>query len=167
MKKNLLNIILFQLGWFVCIWGGNAYAIAYTTAALLIHHFFVIQHERVREWAFINVVTVTGALWDAVVVFGSWINYTKTDILGIPVWLVCLWMLFATTLRHSLVWLQRNTILTALLGLIFGPLSYWAGTQWGGAHMSEPTTTALLVIGLGWFFLLPCYAKIAQRLNAS
>ena len=164
MNKTLLNLVLFQCGWFVCIWGVNTYAIAYTAVALLIHHFFVAQ--RGREWILVIIVALTGVLWDAFVASSGWMSYSKPDVLGIPIWLICLWALFATTLQHSLVWLQRRTLLAALFGLIFGPFSYWAGTHWGGAQLGQPTTISLLAIGLGWFVLLPSYTKIAQRLQA-
>ncbi len=163
MTKNLINIVLFQLGWFICVWGVNAYALTYTLVALLIHHFFIMRNH--REWLLIGIVTLTGVCWDTWVAHNGWMIYHSLDVFGLPIWLMCLWLLFGTTLQHSLIWLQSKPLWAATLGLIFGTLSYWAGSQWSAAQIGSPVNTALLMIGLGWLVLLPCYFKIAQRLN--
>ena len=62
MKKTILNLAIFQLGWIVCVVGGDLYAIAYTAFALLIHHWYVL--EKNSEWQLITIVTVVGSLWD-------------------------------------------------------------------------------------------------------
>ena len=48
-----------------------------------------------------------------------------------PLWLMALWMSFATTVRHSLRWLNGRPILQASLGLIGGPLAYLTGESLG------------------------------------
>lgn len=55
----------------------------------------------------------------------------------IPLWLMLLWALLATTLRHCLAWTARPWWLASLLGGVAGPLSYYAGGNWPAC--SSPT----------------------------
>ena len=58
MQKIILNLVIFQLGWIVCVVGGDFYAMAYTAIALLVHHRYVL--EKNSEWQLIAIVTVVG-----------------------------------------------------------------------------------------------------------
>lgn len=48
-----------------------------------------------------------------------------------PLWLMALWLSFATTIRHSLGWLTGRPVLQVLLGLVGGPLAYLGGESLG------------------------------------
>jgi hypothetical protein len=100
VKKILINLALFQVGWLVCVVGGNLYAIAFTLAALLVHNWLVLGSR--AEWKLIASVVVVGCLWDMAMVKTGVISFPKAGLLGIPLWLICLWTLFATTFMHQL-----------------------------------------------------------------
>ena len=99
MKKNLLNLVLFQIGWLVCVLGGNLYAMAYTVGALAIHQWRVFEYN--HEWRLIAGLTLAGCLWDILLAANGVMRYPGAEALGIPLWLICLWSLFATTLPVS------------------------------------------------------------------
>ena len=161
MRRILLNLLIFQVGWFVCVLGGNLYALIYTPLALIVHQRLVLEH--VKEWYTIALVCTTGFLWDALMAVYGIINYTESDFIGLPVWLICLWLLFATTFHHSLRWLSNQLWLAAIFAAIFGPLSYWAGSELSSAYIGLPVISSLLIIAAGWGLLFPAGIFIAAK----
>jgi hypothetical protein len=154
MKKPLINLALFQLGWLVCVLGGNIYAAVFTSLALLIHGWLILDDR--REWKLIAVIVFCGCLWDISMAQIGVIHFTDTMIAGIPLWLVCLWLLFATTFRHSLLWLRRYLWLAVPLGGVFGPLSYWFGADLAEVELRAPVFASLAIMAAGWAVLFPC-----------
>ena len=163
MKKIIINLLLFQVGWLVCVIGGDLYAIVYTLLALLAHQWLVA--DGVAEWKFIAVVAAAGCIWDISMARGGVIDFADASLLGIPLWLVCLWLLFATTFRHCLLWLSNRPGLALALAAVFGPASYWAGSQLSDATLAAPLFAALAVMALGWAILFPTGIYYAGRLK--
>ena len=163
MKKILLNLALFQVGWVVCVLGGNTWAIAYTVPALLVHAWLVSENP--AEWKMVAAAVVVGCLWDISMAMGGIITYAEATFVGIPLWLICLWFLFATTFMHCLLWLSRYRLLSIVLGAIFGPATYWAGASLSDAVLTTPLVTSLAVMALGWAILFPAGLIYAGKLN--
>lgn len=163
MKKILLNLALFQIGWLVCVIGGNLYAVAFTLLALLIHNWLVLSSH--TEWKLIAAVVVVGCLWDMTMANTGVINYADANLLGIPVWLICLWLLFATTFMHGLFWMQRYLWLAVIFAGVLGPASYWFGSQLTDASFGLPLATSLAIMAAGWAVLFPCGIYYAGRLK--
>src|SRR5690606_35510821 len=81
----------------------------------------------------------------------------------IPVWLICLWVLFATTVNHSLYWLAPYPWLAALLTGFFAPVSYYAGVQLSDAQLSQPHWQPLLAVACGWGIVFPVALGFCKR----
>ena len=165
MVKTLINLGLFQLGWLVCVLGGNLYAAAYTLLALVLHHWLVLDNR--REWLLIAAAVVVGCLWDIAMAQSGVIRYDGGILAGIPPWLVCLWLLFATTFSHSLFWLRAFPWLAALMAAVFGPASYWFGSQLADAELREPLLGSLAVMAVGWGLLFPLALQLAANLKST
>jgi hypothetical protein len=153
MRIKILNLVMFQLGWAVCVFGGNSMAVVYSVFALSIHHRYVVKSY--AEWRLIGWVTLIGITWDSLLVFFGLIVYPDAVWLNLPVWMVCLWILFATTFMHSLDWLSRYCWFCIILGAVFGPMSYWAGVEFSDTFFGASTITSMLVIAAGWAILFP------------
>ena len=164
MKKILINLALFQIGWFVCVVGGDIYAVAFTLASLIIHNWLVLSSP--AEWKLIGIVVVVGCLWDVLMVQTGVISYSDPTLLGIPIWLLCLWLLFATTFMHSLLWMNRQLPLAMVFAAVMGPASYWLGSNLTDAELGPPLQTSLLVMAVGWALLFPCGIYYAGRLKS-
>jgi hypothetical protein len=165
VKKTLINLALFQLGWLVCVLGGNLFAVAFTLVALLLHQWLVLDNP--REWVLIGVIMLAGCLWDAAMAHSGVIRYTDGFVLGIPLWLVCLWLLFATTFMHSLLWLRRYLWLAAALAAGLGPLSYWFGCNLTEAELRAPLPGSLAIMAVGWALLFPTGIYFAGKVNSN
>ncbi|ARN76298.1 hypothetical protein BST96_04430 [Oceanicoccus sagamiensis] len=164
-NKKLLNAALFQLGWFACVLGGDVVAFVVTVAILCIHELFIVNKR--FEWPLITIIALTGFVVDnALTQFGVF-SFQSPSLLYIPLWLLCLWVLFATTLNHSLGWLKERLWLAALLGAISGPMSYLAGSKLADVALSTPPLFSMLCISLCWAILLPAFYYYIRSREAS
>lgn len=165
MKIKLLNFGIFQVGWLVCVLGGDIYALGFTAAALALH-FGLISRNR-NEWKLIAGVVVVGCLWDILMVKSGVIRFGEAvPGLGLPLWLVCLWALFATTFMHSLSWLGSRPLLAVAAAALGGPASYWIGSDLANASLQLPLPVSLSIMAAGWALLFPCGIYCAGRLKS-
>ena len=163
MKKILINIVLFQVGWVICVVGGNLYAIAFTVPALLLHNWLVLSGR--VEWKLIAIVALVGSLWDIGMAQTGVIEYGDAVLFGIPLWLICLWLLFATTFMHALFWLRRYPWLAAVLAGVLGPATYWIGSRLTDASLAMPLWFSLGTMAVGWALLFPFGLYYAGKLK--
>jgi hypothetical protein len=161
MKKIVLNLVIFQVGWMIAVLGGNIYAALYTTFAIVIHQWFVLKDA--SEWKLIGITMFVGCAWDITVAQTQILIFPSQEFFGIPLWLVCLWLLFATTVQHCLRWLQTRLVLAAFVAAVFGPFSYWLGAQISHVKMAEPLWLSIVVISLGWAVIFPIGMYLARK----
>lgn len=156
MMKNwqymLLNIAMFQVGWAACVLGGNTVAIIYTLIAVLLHVQFFIKSK--VELYIIIAFTFVGVMWDSLLIYFGALSFPDSTVLT-PLWLACLWLLFACTLNHSLAWLKSKLLIAAVLAAVAAPLSYLAGIKLGAASVAISMPVSMLIIALGWMIILP------------
>jgi len=72
-----------------------------------------------------------------------------------PAWLVAIWMIFSSTLRNSLGWLAGRYWIAAVLGGIFGPVSYYAGQKFGSLGLGGNVQFAVATLSVLWAVLMP------------
>ncbi len=130
-------------------------AFVVTVAILCIHELFIVKKR--FEWPLIAIIAVTGFIVDNALTQLGVFSFQSPSLLFIPLWLICLWVLFATTLNHSLDWLKDRLWLAALLGAISGPMSYLAGSKLADVSLSSPPLFSLLCISVCWAILLPAF----------
>ncbi len=150
MLEKAANALLFQVGWFACVVGGNS-AWLVLVLAMLVGHWAWQGDGRLMIEAFVLGVVLDSALmWLKVYDFhpNGWL---------VPLWLALLWPLLATTLRHCLAWTARPWWLAAAVGAVGGPLSYYAGGRLAGVGFGYGvgvTMAGLAVVWAGMFVLL-------------
>ena len=164
----LANFILFQIGWFACVLGG-AYDRPWlgTGVALAIVAWHVGRAPRWRAALILVLASAgIGAAADSVPVAAGWVRYASGTVVpgAAPVWLVAMWMLFATTLNVSLRWLQRYPLAAVALGAIGGPLAYWGGARLGAMEFVAPVA-ATAALAIGWAVLTPLLLRLARRFD--
>ena len=161
MNKLIFNLVVFQTGWMVAVLGGNIYAAFYTIFAIVIHQWFVLKDA--SEWKLIGIIVFVGCAWDIAMAQTKILVFPSAALFGIPLWLVCLWLLFATTIQHCLRWLQTRLVLAAFFASVFGPFSYWLGAQISHVKMAEPLWFSIVVIGFGWAAIFPFGLHLARK----
>ena len=168
MPLIITNFILFQVGWFACIWGARldiAWLGPIIVLAILIFHLSMAINP-LKEMQLIFLTLLVGGLWDSFMVISGWLVYDTGMFSNhfAPYWILSMWVLFATTFNVSLRWMKQRLILAALLGGTAGPLAYYAGSQLGAATMPDVLITSL-VIALGWSLLMPLLMWLSNRFD--
>lgn len=162
MLKSLANAVLFQCGWFACVLGGDSGWLLVVGAVLAIHLLWISSWS--REGRVILAVTLLGTVVDtALSTFGVF-HFSFPGPL-IPFWLVLLWALLATTLRHCLAWSAQPWWRASVLGAVGGPLSYYAGSQLAGVSFGYGTAPTLIGLALLWALVFPVLHWIARQLG--
>ncbi|WP_166268223.1 DUF2878 domain-containing protein [Marinobacter caseinilyticus] len=160
--RNVLNFVLFQIGWLVCVLYPGMLTAATAFCLVGVHLVLVSQRPR-QEFQFIVLGTAVGALLD-----GLWFRTgVMTDTSGAavvwtPVWIVGVWAVFMTTLAHSLSWVKQRVWLPYVLAPIAGPFAYWSASRLGAVTLPD-LTVSLLALALGWFVVFPLLLHIQQR----
>ncbi|MGI9277032.1 MAG: DUF2878 domain-containing protein [Endozoicomonas sp.] len=150
--KQIVNYLLFQAGWFACVLGGDQIALITTLVILFIHLRWIGQWRMERELLAISLIL--GSAIDSFLGNLEILIFPGDGRL-LPVWLACLWLLFGTTLRHSFDWAREHRLASALLGMIGGPASYYAGTKLTNVSLMEPTWLTLLILAVIWAAVIP------------
>ncbi|MGY2361850.1 DUF2878 domain-containing protein [Pseudomonas azotoformans] len=160
MLKTLANAVLFQCGWFACVLGGDSLWLLVGLAALAIHLLWISSWA--EDGRLILGVTLLGTLIDTLLRTVGFFQFSEPGPL-IPLWLIMLWALLATTLRHCLAWSTQPWWRAALLGAVGGPMSYYAGSQLAGVSFGYSLGASLVALALLWALLFILLANAATK----
>jgi hypothetical protein len=159
MLKNLANAALFQCGWFACVLGGDGPWLLIGVAVLAVHLLWISSWA--KDGALMIGVTVAGTLLDTLLRALGVFQFSEPGPL-IPFWLMLLWALLATTLRHCLAWSARPWWRAAVLGAVGGPLSYYAGSQLAGVEFGFDVAPTLIGLALLWAVVFVGLHRLAR-----
>ncbi|MFT6733747.1 MAG: hypothetical protein ACJAS9_001937 [Polaribacter sp.] len=88
-------------------------------------------------------------------------NYASPDYF-LPSWLFLIWLSFGLTFNGCYRWLENYSIwLAVLLGVIFGPLTYWLASRLAPFEILEPITFTVFS-SLFWGVLFGISIKISK-----
>lgn len=166
--RLVANVVTFQLGWFACVLGG-AYgqplpAVAVAAAICLAH---VARASAPRdELVLILIAGGVGAACELTLLALGLLAYPAghAELLGVPAWMIALWMLFATTANVSLRWLRERTALAIACGALGGPLAYFGGVQLGALEFTRPVASPVAV-AVAWAVLFPVLLRFARHFD--
>jgi hypothetical protein len=171
--KRLINAIGFQTGWWASIVGvGHGLELpAMALCGVLVGLHLRLIHptaHRAQEIKLTAVALGLGIVVDSVLQYFSIIQFYGWVLWQLsPFWLWMLWVLFAMTLNSSLAWLQALPLwLSALVGGVFGPLTYLAGARFAAAAVSSDIDH-IAALALAWAVALPALVAVAKQLCAS
>lgn len=165
MKSILLNIILFQVGWFACVLtaaSSHPYFGAVIALVILGTHLFISKQYK-QELRIIFIAMMLGLIWDSLLVSTGWISYQSGMVFDFmaPYWIVLMWALFAMTINSSLSWMKEKLALASVFGAIAGPLAYYAGVKLGSVYFIYEIN-ALIALSIGWAIFTPLLLKLSE-----
>jgi hypothetical protein len=167
MTSKIINFLLFQLIWFVCILGAaiNETHAALALSMLLISLHFYLNKNKKNELKILLTASIIGFLFDGVLLKTGLVTYANPgwSYSLTPLWIVVLWMGFAITLNSSLNWLKTKLNLSVLFGAIGGPLAYIAGEKLGAVTLMTPNT--IIAISIGWSIITPLLIYISKKIS--
>lgn len=157
----IANLVLFQLGWFLAVLGGDI-ALLIIIPLIVLH--FVFSPSRLLDLFSLFLAVLLGVLHDSLLISFGFLLIDSQSILP-PLWLISLWALLGVTLLHSMNWIYERPWIAAVTGAIAAPLSYLAGVKLSTAEWGQPLTICLLTIALMWLLLLPLHRFLFLRLK--
>ncbi|PJE78844.1 hypothetical protein CI610_02199 [invertebrate metagenome] len=160
VESALFNGIWFYAVWFSAVSGRQAW-LGVTLLLLLLHFALVLNKD--REVLLALPVVCVGIVIDGLLSIFRVFIFDQNSIL--PVWLLCLWIAFSTTLIRSLSCFSKPRWLSCCAGGIGGPLSYWGGQQLGAVTFGYSLGFTLSVLSAVWVILLPSCFWIAQQMD--
>lgn len=150
-KQHLIvNALVFQAAWFLCVLGGSIVAVA-TTLIVLVLHLQWVRDKR-REGVFLMQCAGIGFVCDLILVQGG-VLVTGGSLP--PLWLSCLWPLFGSTVGFALRAFHGRFLMCVVGGALLAPLSYFGGVRLSGSTLLEPTWLALVIVGAFWAVIFP------------
>ena len=169
-QSKIINVVLYQIGWFSCVLGA-AWGYPFLgslLALLLIAIHLLLAEARKAEMKLMICACLLGVVIDssqqALGVFSF-----KTDPawpLWLPLWIFVIWTQFATMFRFALYWLSGRYLLAALFGLLGGPLAYWGGVRLGAAEFGESILFSVITLALVWALVTPLLFWLSARLDS-
>ncbi len=164
--RLFLNILGFQTAWWACIAGvGRGLEIPALVYGLVLAGLHLrFAHQPQQEAKLAALALLLGMAADTLLQTTSVISFYGWALEPLsPFWLWLLWALFAMTLNTSLKFLQSHTLwLSVAAGLVFGPLTYYAGAQLGAASFDNtPFHFGALVFT--WAIALPVLVYAARH----
>lgn len=156
------NFVLFQLGWFACVWGAANQKVLWAVVGTLAYIAFHIWRSNAPalEAKLLVKAVIYGVSADTLIIYLGLLDFKDawpSPYLS-PAWMWVLWALVASTINGSLSWLRGRPILGAILGAVCGPMSYEAGMRMGaGVWGPSGQTMGLLVIGVIWAMAIPLF----------
>lgn len=157
-----INLVVFQLGWFAAILGGNLIATLFILPALCWHFFY--STCRKDDAISVLICVLLGIGHDSLLLNFNFLVIPGYSVFP-PFWLVLLWALLGITLNHSLHWIYERPLIAAVSGAIAAPLSYLAGVKLSDAEWAGSLPQIVFIIAIIWIFLLPLHRVLFLRLK--
>ncbi|SUI76294.1 DUF2878 domain-containing protein [Shewanella morhuae] len=155
------NALSFQVVWWSSVLWLNLSLVL--TIPLLFVHFILLSSSGKAQYRKIDL-----GLMLKIAALGIGID-TVLSVLGVfefavfPWWLGCLWLHFSLSLNHSLAFIRPLPLICqALIGGIFGTLSYLAGAQFHAVNLPYGTVVSALILFVVWSILLPFAVQCAN-----
>ena len=156
-----LNVLLYQLIWFLCILGGNKGAIA-ALPLLLLH--LALSGCRGADLKMMGLMAFLGLVVDGTLQQIGFFQFASPGF-PIPLWLMVIWLGLAITPHHSLAWLKCRPVLSTVFGALGGPAAYWAGVRLGAASFDWPLLRSLALLSVIWacIWSLVMYCSVLSK----
>ena len=164
---GVVNFAILYAAWFASVLAaasGNGVVAALASLIAVLINLALSQH-RLADLRLVAYAALVGATLEATIINLGLAHYASPGPIATlpPLWILSIWMAFATSLNVSLAWLKTRLKLAALLGAVGGPLSYYGGARLGGMSFSEPLYMSLGVLALLWAVAFPLLLRLAGR----
>lgn len=128
--KQYFPVIWYYIGWFGCVYLGKYgfSAWSFLFPLLLVVLLLAWRQLSLRATALLTIMAVFGMAFDALMAANGSIVFTDSDYIVLPYWLISIWILFLFIVPVMVPIFYSRLFLAAILGAIFGPLSYASGS---------------------------------------
>ena len=163
-----LNIVALNVVWFAAVLGAakGLYWLGPISLILSLYLQFKDDLKNPSLLKFFLFVGLVGFLADSAMILTGAISFECCSLLpqSYPLWMLSLWISFATALFSSLAWLRTKLTLGSIIGCIGGALAYYGGYKLGPISLATDTQNALLIIGMIWAIAMPLISLVHLKL---
>ena len=133
--RPLVHVLAFNAAWYACVRVRGLPGAAAAASLAVLH--VGLARDRARQARVILVAAAAGFLADSALERAGLFAFAGGPrVPGLaPLWVLGLWLAFASLLPQCLAWLHRRPVVGALLGAVAGPLSYALGARLGGVTL--------------------------------
>ncbi|BDX08518.1 DUF2878 domain-containing protein [Planctobacterium marinum] len=155
---KIANFVIFQLIWIAAVIFQSA---GLWACILLLAIHFAISPERKADFLRTYKAILIGITLDFTLMQAG-VYVFEGDYF--PLWLVCLWIGFVLTLRHSMAWLAEKPLYwQIILGACGGTLSYLSGSRFGAVELGMGIWVTAIILVIAWGLLLPIFYRLVNR----
>jgi len=169
LTTKLLNITLYQVGWFCCVLGAaRGYPVTGALLALLLSIVHLLLADSPKSEALLMLIACfLGATIDSIQQAFGLFTFTSHPAwpFWLPLWVFVIWAQFATLFHYALYWLAGRYRLAAGFGMVGGPLAYWAGIRMGAATFGENPTLTIVSLAVVWALVTPLLCRLSLFLD--
>lgn len=159
----ILNIVLYQIVWFGCVFWQDKFILPGT---ILLGLHLLLCKNKVQELAVVLYCASMGLMMDAILTLFGFFEFSATpSFLPIPLWLVLIWVGFAGTLRHGLRYFMDRPLLALSVAAVGAPLVYHSASRLGAVTFPIGPVVTGLVISAAWLFLMVMFLLVTQLLS--
>ncbi len=162
--KQLINFVLFQVAWFACVLGAaNSLPWLGVLVTLLVICWHLFQAKFIQpELKLLLTVLVIGGLFDQALLSTGLLDYVNHGWSNavVPVWILALWLAFASILNVSLLWMREKYLLGVIFGAVGGPLAYFGAEKLGAVTLHG--TNSMLTLSVGWAVITPILLLLSK-----
>lgn len=157
----IANGLMFNISWFAIVLSHSP-VIGPLVVLLHLALHFALLGRGAPELRLVAFVLLGGAILDQLLFAVGVFTVEGRNGLA-PLWLTCLWPVFATTLTHAFKGFRGRIVLCVLLGAIGGGGSYVAGVRLSDVEFATPLL-APAAVALLWAVLFPALVWLGQKL---
>ena len=167
-QRIIINFVLFQLAWVAFVLSA-AYQLPWLGFMLgvsLVSIQLAFMPNPIKELQLVIVVCMIGAVFDQLLLNHGVVQYQAHgwSVGLVPVWIVGLWIAFASTLNVSMRWLRQSRLMAIALGAVGGPLAYMAAQKLGAVTLTI-TPSSHIVLAVGWAALMPLLVHLSTKFD--
>ena len=166
--RLVFDIVGFQSTWWASALGAGAgrWEPGVAVAAIGIAAQLALSGERKALFVTTLAAGVMGVIAETGLIASGLVRYAADWPLAgfAPVWLVGLWMVFATCVPATDRMLGANALLKSMLvGAVIAPPTYWAGESFAALSFAEPHWLALAATAVVWAIATPLMILVYRR----
>lgn len=166
--RLIVDIVGFQATWWACALGAGAgrWEPGVAVGAAVAAGQIAASGQRMALLATVAASALMGIVAESALIATGLVAYaTNWPVAGLsPVWLIVLWVVFATCIPATDRLLGNHALPKAmLLGAVIAPPTYWAGESIGALALAAPLWQPLAALALVWGIATPVMLAVYRR----
>ncbi len=161
----LFIFVFFDLAWFACVFLGRT-EFSYLSLLLpgVLVSYLIVRKFLNKAKVFLALgILVSGLVFDFLMLQNGFISFPINASYPLPFWLISIWILFSFSMTQMGSEMRMPLWIGALLGTVFGPLSYKSGEAFQVLLFSHSAT--LYIYAIFWTLAFPLVLHLSKRFS--